>query len=292
MLTEHPPVCCPACHNQLPSSLVCQCGQHYTSTNSVLRLLTGSEGRYIRAFASLTSSVRRASGRNTLRREDYALLPYVVGWRDSHEWHLRRHDLAIMRHLLYRRTNLQILDVGAWNGWLSQRLAQAGHAVTGADYFDDPHDGLAAQRYTIAPWRAIQCDLADLAVLGKYDVVVLNRCLQFFPEPLRYVTSAYDQLKPGGMLVLLGLQIFNNPRTKALHMQRLQAEHRQRYGFELFLRPCTGYLTGTDAGSLQQQGIQLHPYLVRSNLRALVDATRPLHVYGVLTSAGLYEHPI
>ena len=35
------------------------------------------------------------------------------------------------RYSLFDRSRLRILDIGAWNGWLSNRLAKLGHAANG-----------------------------------------------------------------------------------------------------------------------------------------------------------------
>jgi 2-polyprenyl-3-methyl-5-hydroxy-6-metoxy-1,4-benzoquinol methylase len=178
----------------------------------------------------------------------------------------------------------RVLDIGAWNGWLSHRLAARGHDVTAIDYFADAYDGLGAQRWYSTTWRAIQMDLADLAPLNQcYDVVIVNRCVQFFTDPAAAVAAAQRQVAPGGLLLLTGLQVFHDPRVKADAVARLRQTYAARYGHDLFLRPTRGYLDRTDTTRLHERGITMRPYpqLWLANLRARLDPTRPRHAYGV-----------
>lgn len=275
---------CPACRAPLdPGAGVCAAGHSFQVEGGVLRLLAGESGRQIRAFAAITSAIRVAQGRG-LDPALFPRLPDAPELAGDHEWRLRRHDLALTTRLLGGRGPLRVLDVGAWNGWLSNRLAAQGHRVTAADYFDDERDGLGARRFYGAPgWRAVQCDLSDLPILGRYDAVILNRCLQFAGDPAAFAALALGCVAPGGLLIATGLQLFRDPRRKAREVAELRRLHRARYGVELFLRPTKGYLDLGDGAALRRLGMSLRPYpqLWAANARALLDWGRPLHYYGV-----------
>lgn len=162
------------------------------------------------------------------------------------------------------------------------------HAVTAVDYFDDEHDGLRARKFYSTSWQAVQMDLMDLQTLGEpFDMIILNRCVQFFPQPAAYVAQAKEQLAPGGLLILTGLELFRDPSAKAARVAQLLHSHRQRYGFELFLRPTKGYLDFADKAQLEAQGVQLKsPWqLLPANLKALLRPALPRHCYGVYRDA-------
>jgi hypothetical protein len=112
---------------------------------------------------------------------------------------------------------------------------------------------------------------------------MLNRCLQFFTDPIAYVAAARQKIAPGGMLILTGLQFFREPRAKARQVAIARQFYRDRYDFELFLRPTKGYLDFADRARLQAAGVDLRPYpqLWLANLRSMIDATLPSHHYGV-----------
>jgi 2-polyprenyl-3-methyl-5-hydroxy-6-metoxy-1,4-benzoquinol methylase len=209
-----------------------------------------------------------------------------AGWRL--EWRLRGYDLAILLKLLRPRRR-RVLDVGAWNGWLSHRLSLQGCEVTAVDYFADEHDGLGARKFYSTNWRAIQIDLTDLSVLDEcFDIIVLNRCLQFFPDPLTCVRAACQMLSPGGRLIATGLQFYQDPSHKARQVAETRQSYQERYGFELFLRPTKAYLDFDDMKDLEAAGLALKPYpqLRLANLKAAFKRAQPRHLYGVYEAGG------
>jgi hypothetical protein len=152
------------------------------------------------------------------------------------------------------------------------------------DPFADPYDGLGARRFYRAHWRAVQMDLRDLSLLDEcYEVVILNRCLAFFPDPGAFLRHAQERVASGGMLVALGLQIFFDSRAKANEVQRRADAYREEYGQPFFLWPTRGYLNADDRNGLMAAGLVLRPYrqLWLPDLRARLDPRRPRHYYGL-----------
>lgn len=275
---------CPSCRETLDATtLSCPRGHRFGCEDGVLVLLDETFGRRLRAFAAGISAARAADGQRLPDPSIYPLLPDAPALRRSHEWRGRRHDVALLRRLL--RGRRRVLDVGAWNGWLSNRLAELGHDVTAVDYFTDEFDGLRARKFYSTAWRAIQVDLNDLAVLDeRFDAVVLNRCLAFAGDPQGFVAGARQLVTPGGLLVLTGLEIFRDPRAKARYVESLRRRHRDRHSSELFLAPTKGYLDFGDRARLAAMGLSLRPYpqLWAANLKALLRPSLPRHYYGVL----------
>jgi SAM-dependent methyltransferase len=247
----------------------------------------------LQAFTRDVAAFRDASRRRLMDPGAYPRLPESqfasrdAGWR--REWRHRAGDLALVLSLLERKGTRTVLDVGAWNGWLSNRLALQGLQVTAVDYFDDRYDGLGARVFYETDWDAIQMDLLDLSLLdSQFDAIVINRCLQFFPDPAAFVRHATGRLAPGGQLIATGLQIYRNPVRKRRSVAALRDAVRQRFGFELFLRPTKGYLDSDDERELTMSGMRLLPH-PGSRLRNLAAATmvptRPRHLYGLLDAA-------
>ena len=202
------------------------------------------------------------------------------------EWRVRRYDWQVIGRMLPDRSarSIRVLDIGAWNGWLSHQLAQRGHDVTAVDYFVDEYDGLGARRFYSSTWRAIQLDLDDLTVLDEpFDVMILNRCTQFFADPAALLRTTRARLAPEGQLIITGLQFFRDPRPKARAVTQAQQTYRARTGFDLFLKPTKGYLDFEDRRRFQADGVQLraYPQLWPANLKARFRPARPRHEYGV-----------
>lgn len=277
---------CPTCRERIdPRVLACGSGHAFRVEDGVLVLLDESFGHRLSTFMEAFVRMRARDGMRILDEEIYDRLPFAEVETHRHEWALRRYDWEVVRRLVARYgRGRRILDVGAWNGWLSNRLTAEGHEVTAVDYFADPHDGLGAMRFYPRRWRAIQMDLRDLGVLEEeYDVVVLNRCTQFFDDPAALVREAIARLVPGGLLVMTGLPFYRDPGWKREQMRQLRARL-QRHGTDFFT-PVRGYLDAGDRARLADVGVVLSPYrrLWRSNLRARwMDGRKPFYAYGVL----------
>jgi len=276
---------CPNCRQALdPDSLVCLKGHQFGENDGVLVLLAESFGPQLHQFTQTVKKFRAAENKRLLAESLYEELPFSLAARGNFEWQVRAHDVTNILNLLGERNNQRILDVGAWNGWLSHQLAARGHQVTAIDYFIDEYDGLGAKKRYSTTWQAIQMDLTDLTILPQnYDVVIINHGLQFFSKPMAHVMAAQQKVAPGGILVLLGLQIFQNPRTRIKKVTKLQQTYREHYDAEIFLKPTKGYLDWNDKARLEAAGIGLYPYsqLWLPNLKSIFIKTVPRHYYGV-----------
>jgi SAM-dependent methyltransferase len=282
------PLLCPNCRAPIdPATTTCAHGHAFVPVDGVLPLLSDDFAQRLAEYEPALSAARKAEGKHLLDVTAYEQLPFSGG-ADAQpgmrlEWRLRRYDLALVDTVLAGRKAQRVLDLGAWNGWLSHRLTLAGHCVTAVDYFADPHDGLRARRFYRAEWRSIQMDLRDPSLIDEtFDLVVVNRCLAFFTDPAAYLAIVKRRVAPGGQLLVTGLQFFWAPAAKARHVADDRRRHRQQYGFELFLFPTQGYLDRSDYRQLSAVGLELRPYpqLWKANLRAAFVRSRPRHVYG------------
>jgi len=275
---------CPNCRQEIDErTLTCAAGHHFELEDGVLALLADDFGRRLRVFTETFKQIRADEGMRLLDDALYDQLPQAEVVGHKHEWRLRRYDWEVVHRLVAKRGEHQrILDVGAWNGWLSNRLVELGHEVTAVDYFADPYDGLGAMQFYPRRWRAIQMDLRDLALLDeRFDVVVLNRCTHFFENPAGFAQQARQQLAPGGLLLMTGLPFYRAVDHKIEQMRRLRAKL-QRYGTDYF-KPVRGYLDTGDRARLLELGVALRPYrqLWPSNLKARWLAKRkPYYLYG------------
>src|SRR5438093_8459185 len=98
-------------------------------------------------FTREYTTVRRAEGWGSADRAYYQALPFVdLTGRFPAIWRIRARSYATfvsqVVEPMERRGTLRILDLGAGNGWLSNRLTQRGYSVTAIDLLDASLDGL------------------------------------------------------------------------------------------------------------------------------------------------------
>lgn len=289
METAWPPLLCPECRQPLaPVGLTCNNGHHFDQRDGVLRLMSAAFNRRLQAFLDPFTAYRAQLGARLLDPAAYPLLPFGPAVASNFQWDIRRADWQLMPRLLPAGRPLRILEVGAWNGWLTHHLARAGHHVTAVDYFDDEYDGLRARRHYAETWLAIQMDLEDLSLLAAtFEVVILNHCLAFFSHPLATVAQAQARLAPAGRLLILGLSFFRAPAAKQAQVAADRA--RRRAGGVEDFKPMRGYLDWADRTALRRTGVRVRPYgaLWRANLKARLRPAAPAYAYGVyLAPAG------
>lgn len=282
---------CPNCRQSftletaaLPASgsVTCPTGHSFVIADGVLELLDDDLARRLQAFLEPFTALRAADEKRLLDPRIYPSLPDAPEVRNNHEWRLRSYDLDVVSRLLADRPNQRVLDLGAWNGWLSNRLAQLGHRVTAIDYFVDEYDGLRARKFYATDWLPIQMNLEDLDVLDQqFDVVIANRCVQFYADPPAYAEAVKQKVAPGGALLITGLAFMRDPSQRIAGLAALRQQY-QDNGFDFF-KPMKGYLDFDDKARLAAQGFTLHPYrqLRVANARSLLSATRPRYYYAI-----------
>ena len=274
---------CPTCREPLDPRFQCGGGHRFALVDGVLCLLDAPFARRLGAFLEPFQGLREQERRRIHDPAVFPRLPFAL--RRDPEWRMRGYDLALIRRLLAGRAPGSALDVGAWNGWLSHRLAAAGHRVTAVDYFVDSLDGLGAARFYPTRWRSIQIDLRDLSLLEeRFDLVVLNRCLQFSTDPQAMALDAAERVATGGLLVITGMEIFADPSERRRGVEATLGRLR-RAGAEPFV-PVKGFLDLDDRRRLLAAGVELLPYpqlrMRAARLHAWLRATRGQPCYGIL----------
>lgn len=279
---------CPACHRPLEADLrSCEQGHTFSVDDGVLRLLTGDFAERLLPFTETVSRMRSESGKRLLDTSLYESLPCAAALRHDAEWRTRCRDLSLISRAItshFQARPLRVLDVGAYNGWLSHQLARLGHHVTGIEYFADEYDGLRAHKHYSTNWRAIQMDLTDLSVFAQpFDVVIMNHGLHFFPDPVAQVARAMRTVAEGGLFLAIGLRFWRDPRRRQREVAAMIRAFRRRYDSEMLLRPAPGYLDMEDRRRMEALGVELRPYphARLANVLSRWRATHPWRGYGV-----------
>ena len=148
--SSSPILACPADHGMLKVEGECavcsNCGSRYERTNGIWRFIVQAQADASEQFLEHYKTVRRAERWGSDDPAYYRGLPLVaLGDRHADIWRVRAASFRLL--LRTCQPSQRVLDLGAGNGWLSNRLAQAGHSVAAVDLSDDIFDGLGAAKH-------------------------------------------------------------------------------------------------------------------------------------------------
>lgn len=137
-------------------------------------------------------------------------LPYLAAGPLARQWAVRARSfealVAKVVRPLERDRALDILDLGAGNGWLSYRLAVRGHRCTAVDVRDDGVDGLGAAE-ALRRLRRFETLVASFEALplpdASADLAVFNASLHYAADLATALGEAARCLRPGGTIAIV-----------------------------------------------------------------------------------------
>ncbi len=274
---------CPECYSPLNEFFSCENGHHFSQKEGILSLFSQKEAERAAVFLEKFQAFREKSGLRITEESLYPQLPFVQNGLAGTSWKARAFDLKYIFSQLEKNKSLEILEIGAWNGWLSHQLAEAGHDVTAIDIFMDKYDGLAAMQFYPQTWNCLQMDIeeVDKLISAKFDLIILNWGAAYISDLPLYVDKLKTMLKEKGKIIFIGIAVYLNPTQKATEIAAFNAVYKAEYGTDLFFKPCKGYLTWEDKKKLEKKGVKLKLYpFWRSQLRALLMRKGAVAFYG------------
>lgn len=255
---------CPICRAALNADAhACAQGHVFNrGSGGVIRLMAPEFAARVDRFEVALTDHLSGQGRGRLRPEDYADLPARPAARGIPAWVSRAQDCEIVRRHAPRGAGLRVLDLGAWNGWLSDALSRAGDSVTAVSFFSGMDDGLGARgRYPNPAWMAIQMDEDRLDLIDEtFDLVIINRSLHAAPDPVERLRAAVRLLRPGGRVIATGLPIYRDPSRRAAEFARTAAAFEARYGVPYRLVPGRDWLGPDEVAGLAGAGAAFDRY--------------------------------
>lgn len=170
---------CPECNTIIVwrgKGGICQQGHSFVKESGVFQVLDKDQKMFLEAYLPKFNLYRNDS-KQKINADNINQLPFVDF--DSGIWKLRRNDLTLISKYL-TATPMKILDIGAWNGWLSHQLVKKGHEVMAIDYFIAPFDGLQSVNYYEHKFTAVQMSPLNIGLIdNKFNLIIINRCLSY-----------------------------------------------------------------------------------------------------------------
>jgi SAM-dependent methyltransferase len=267
---------CPACGGALaaeqPGWACSGCGGSFPRQGHLVRLLTDDQLEAATPFLTWYRTVRASEG---FRRDDveyYRQLPRVARHDPEYDrWRVREVTAVRLGVLLAAGGGAprRMADLGAGSGWLSARLAAAGHAVVAVDLLDDDRDGLAALDGRDDTVQAFQADFERLPFAdGEFDTVIFNGAFHYARSAGRAFGEALRVLDARGAVAIMDSPLFDS-RTDGLAMlERRNREWVERFGQQAPAGDQIGFLTFDELeGLARQHGLTARFYPSRGRWR-------------------------
>ena len=233
---------CPTCGSSMlqedGTSQICQDGDHrFRKVDGIWRFLPEEREKTLARFVGEYETVRRAEGRGSQDPAFYRQLPATdPSYRRAGEWLERAHSFRVLlNHVLDplgESTPLQIVDVGAGNGWLSYQMARRGHCAVAIDLSLSEEDGLGAHVHYDAAFTSIQAEFDNMPLMdGQADLVLFNASFHYSEGALKTAAEAWRIVRSGGRMILIDTPIYHDRKSGEQMIQERQRTFRVLFGF-------------------------------------------------------------
>lgn len=209
---------CPECGDPLARAGAdkLRCGRDdlvWDAEGGIWRMLSAARRRELGPQVRQYLEIRRAEGWGDDDPKYYRALPFVDrSDRFAEIWRLRAQSFRRLQRTIVRPMagarggSLRIIDAGAGNGWLSFRLARAGHRLAAVDVCTDRRDGLATLSLYAADCSVLALQASfDKIPLGprQADLLIFNGSLHYSSDYLGTLRQAMPLLAPDGRIVVM-----------------------------------------------------------------------------------------
>jgi SAM-dependent methyltransferase len=247
---------CPRCQTKLdrvnPERVACpQDGLDFWNVDGIWRfLLPESEAHYAR-FIQDYEAIRRSEGRGSTSAKYYRALPFKdLSGHFKSDWRIRARSYHVLiKNVLTRLQDpleraLKVLDLGAGNGWLSNRLAAQGDRVIAVDLLVNEQDGLGAWKHYEHTFTPVQAEFNHLPVMDRFaDVVIFNASFHYSEDYARTLEETLRVLSKDGRIVIMDSPVYRRSESGEKMVEEREVQFKEQYGFASDNLQSENYLT-------------------------------------------------
>jgi ubiquinone/menaquinone biosynthesis C-methylase UbiE len=144
------------------------------------------------------------------------------------EWEARKSSSnRLMQHLINRKTELNILEVGCGNGWLCHHLSKIpGSNVAGIDINKTELDQAKRLFDHIENIEFIYGEIDSESVRNeRFDAIIFAASIQYFPSLDSIIPSALQLLNKKGEIHILDSQFYRSSELEAARKRSFDYYH-------------------------------------------------------------------
>ncbi len=233
-------------------------GLTFHRVDGIWRMVLPEREEYFSRFIRDYETVRRAEGRGSHDKAYYANLPYRdLSGRMSADWRIRAKSFdAFLKHVIVpmeknTKRPLQILDLGAGNGWLSNRLALRGHHAAAIDLTVNDFDGLGCYRFYDSKFLPVQAEFDYLPFFkNSADVILFNASLHYSTNIEQTLRETLRVLNQSSLLAIIDSPVYRDASSGEQMVSERETQFAKQYGFASNNLPSENYLTYTRLSEL------------------------------------------
>ncbi|ERR1700690_583121 len=241
------------------------CGFHLAQEQGIWNALPPDRRHHYERFLMEYQFVRAAEGRGSPDAAFYLALPYrdLTG-RNPRQWAIRSRTFRYIAHKilpgLHSRTSapLDLLDLGAGNGWLSYRLARRRNFPVAVDISVNNRDGLGAAAHYLSELPTLfprfQSELDNLPFAdAQFDAAIFNASFHYSENYARTLREAIRCLRPGGTVIIADSPCYRTEESGHLMLQERRVAFMKNFGFPSDGLNSLEYLTGERLAALGER---------------------------------------
>jgi SAM-dependent methyltransferase len=246
---------CPRCKNELKleSAKQLRCeedGLIFLLMDGIWRFLLPERESHYARFITDYETVRRAEGRFSADASYYRSLPFKdLSGRFSADWKIRAASFRALTGMLKAEAN--VLDVGAGNGWLANRLSSLGHQVWAVDLIVNPEDGLGAWTFYETKFIPVQAEFIHLPFAEQsVDTIIFNASFHYSENYEETLSESLRVLSPAGRVIIMDSPVYHDAGSGVKMLEERREHFLARYGFASDSIASEGFLTYARMGGL------------------------------------------
>lgn len=254
---------CPRCRADLDIGFCLRCGFYPQVRDGIVDALPPERAEHYARFIADYERIRAAEGRGSRSEAFYVGLPFVdISGRNSKQWQIRARSFeCLMQKVLKPRLPSgggRILDLGAGNGWMSYRLAIAGHRPFAIDLLVNRTDGLGAaehyRRRLPALFPRFRAELTHLPFQNdQFDAAIFNASFHYAEDYEATLREALRCVRVGGMVIISDTPWYSSEKSGARMVAERHAQFLERYGTASDAIRSAEYVTDARLHALEEQ---------------------------------------
>lgn len=253
---------CPRCQNILQkiSDQEFHCAVDHLAfqqVDGIWRFLLPERESHYAKFIKDYEAIRSLEGRRSQNPSYYQSLPFKdTSGRFSEDWRIRAVSYQFLERMIPSRST--VIDLGAGNGWLSNRLAAAGHEAHAVDLLLNEEDGLGAWKFYQNRFSRIQAEFTKLPFADGFALqLIFNASFHYSEDYEETLQEALRVIQPGGKIFIVDSPVYHHAESGQRMVEERRAGFLSKYGFASDSLHSKNYITHDQMEALgEKQGIR------------------------------------